>query len=244
MNTLKKKAQVILLDSQDDNSTPILVYNPSTKELILRKRTFTTKNYKEAGFSCYDLYFIIDERPKTGEWFIILDGTNSLKQCTSVEEQYINFKEGFCTRPSVCWKVIATTDKNLKIIKKVTNPAIQEHILIGNVCSTYEDVLPQPSESFIQKYISEYNKGNTITEVMVDYETKLEWVYSHSGDRIQEESNPFIKVDKNNCITITRCKDSWSGEEVVKLLKSLYTEFASYPTMNLDLRDNWINQNL
>lgn len=44
--------------------------------------------------------------------------------------------------------------------------------------------LPQPSQSFIEKYVEEYNKGNIITEVMVEYEIKSnaglghnEWVY-------------------------------------------------------------------
>jgi hypothetical protein len=67
--------------------------------------------------------------------------------------------------------------------------------------------------------------------------------YPHKEYYMPKEWNT-LKVDKNNCITITRIKENWSKEEVVKLLKSMYTEFASYPTMNLDLRDNWIEQNL
>lgn len=30
--------------------------------------------------------------------------------------------------------------------------------------------LPQPSKQFIEKYIEEYNKGNVITDVLVEYE--------------------------------------------------------------------------
>jgi hypothetical protein len=36
----------------------------------------------------------------------------------------------------------------------------------------------------------------------------------------------------------------YSKEEVVKLIKTYHAEFAVYPTMNLDLRDIWITQNL
>lgn len=39
-------------------------------------------------------------------------------------------------------------------------------------------------------------------------------------------------------------KNHYTKEKVVGLLKSMYAEFATYPTMNLDLRDNWINKNL
>lgn len=36
----------------------------------------------------------------------------------------------------------------------------------------------------------------------------------------------------------------YTKEEVITLLKSMYSEFARYPTLNLDLRDNWIKNNL
>ena len=44
-----------------------------------------------------------------------------------------------------CKKIIATTDVSLG--------------------------LPQPSKQFIQKFVEEYNKGNIITDVLVEYET-------------------------------------------------------------------------
>ena len=40
------------------------------------------------------------------------------------------------------------------------------------VLATTDDSLrlPQPSQQFIQKYIEEYNRGNIITDVLVEYE--------------------------------------------------------------------------
>jgi hypothetical protein len=87
-----------------------------------------------------------------------------------------------------CFKIITTTDKSLG--------------------------LPEPSPQFIQKYISEWNKGNIITEVMVEFETKtLVKPYD-----VYNETVTFLKVDSNNCITITKVKDSYSKEEVKQLL--------------------------
>ena len=49
-----------------------------------------------------------------------------------------------------CKKIIATTDKTLS--------------------QTNRTEIPQPSQQFIQKYIEEYNRGNIITDVLVEYE--------------------------------------------------------------------------
>ena len=93
-----------------------------------------------------------------------------------------------------------------------------------------------------QKYIEEYNKGNVITDVLVEYQTKLEWTYSHSGNRIQEESNPFLKINhKDNTITIKKVKDNYSREEVENLIYSAmkdrcYTTVAEWK--------KWIEENL
>lgn len=99
--------------------------------------------------------------------------------------------------------------------------------------------LPQPSQSFITKYIEEYNKGNVITEVMVEYEVNSKDIikFGARGEHVKINS-------KDNTITIKKIKDSWTREEVIKLIKEYHASFASYPTMNLDLRDNWISKKL
>lgn len=97
-------------------------------------------------------------------------------------------------------KIIATTDKSLG--------------------------LPQPSQSFIQKYVSEYNKGNIITEMMIEYENSKP--YSTSGKEFGSkefiEANLQVKVDKDNTITIKKVKDSWSREEVMVLLNKCWIQ--------------------
>ena len=88
-----------------------------------------------------------------------------------------------------CKKIIATTDVSLG--------------------------LPQPSQQFIQKYIEGYNKGNVITDVLVEelrssdgyYDEQDIWYWKTLGLKI----NP-----KDNTITIKKVKDSYSREEVIE----------------------------
>jgi len=96
--------------------------------------------------------------------------------------------------------------------------------------------LPQPSQSFIEKYITEYSKGNNIEDVMFEYEKdkvqhaicKLE-INSNYGnkfisktkeelEKLYELGNTLkIKVNsKDNTITIKKIKDSFTLEEMKK----------------------------
>jgi hypothetical protein len=118
-------------------------------------------------------------------------------------------------------KIIATTDKSLD--------------------------LPQPSQSFIEKYVEEYNKGNVIAEVLVEYETATNQV--PNGTTID-----WLKVNpKDNTITIKKVKDSWSREETVTLCLKMQHDYIKYkeschygPNMReiTDWTDKWIEENL
>jgi len=94
-------------------------------------------------------------------------------------------------------KVIASTDK------LALEPYMGHYE--GIDCTNY---LPQPSQSFIEKYITEYNKGSVIENVLVEYE--FDW--SLEEDTI---NFPNLKVNpKDNTISIKKVKDSWSREEL------------------------------
>ena len=100
--------------------------------------------------------------------------------------------------------------------------------------------LPKPSQSFIEKYIEKYNKGEQITDVLVEY-----WAHT--------EEHPQLKINpKDNTITIKPVKDSWNREEVVQLASNAFRAghargFSGYPmTENWTKQtlDDWIKQNL
>lgn len=100
--------------------------------------------------SHYHLYILSDEEIKEGDWCIMLDSFGNVfsnpRQYTNPETQFLN--KGLR-------KIIATTDSSLRIGKLEVGGKI-EH-------------LPQIPQSFIEKFVEKYNKGDIITEVMVEY---------------------------------------------------------------------------
>ena len=113
-----------------------------------------------------------------------------------------------------CKKIIATTDTSLG--------------------------LPQLPQQFIEKYIEEYNKGNVITKVMVEYVQVPNSVF------IQVLEAPYIqlKINSDNTINIKPIKVSWNREEVIKLLKSMPNFFNNSIDKQIELRNQWIEENL
>ena len=96
---------------------------------------------------------------------------------------------------------------------------------------------------FISKYIEEYNKGNIITNVLVEYEGKRKWMQEHIDTTSYIDYN--LKVDSNNTITIKKVKDSYSREEVINLLykynDGIIDRYSQLTNKDLD---NWIKENL
>jgi len=60
-------------------------------------------------------------------------------------------------------------------------------------------LLPQPSKSFIEKYVEEYNKGNQIVDVLVEYENTRE--YWKDRGRI-DNIIVYSKEKQNNIIVL------------------------------------------
>lgn len=153
------------------------------------------------------LYIISDEEIKEGDWCLFFWdggqlGSDAPKQHDSSKEHVLN---------SGLRKVIATTDTSLKI---KTYYEIEGDQLLS---------LSQPSQSFIDKYITEYNKGNMITDVLVEYKETWEGVPGYPKafkDAKMEDAILRLKINpKDNTITIKRIKDSWTREEVIQLIR-------------------------
>jgi len=174
------------------------------------------------------LYILSDDEIKVGDWFIWLDDENQTIQQAITMNQYIGKNEipidliGKTGR-----KIIATTDKSL-------DPCCDDGL--PKVCKCNLG-LPQPSPQFIEKYIEEYNNGNVITDVMVEY------IYM-GKDAIENGSDiEVLKINpKDNTITIKKVKDSWSREEHISDIKRL---IQLYETTYIDGNiDKWIEENL
>ena len=136
----------------------------------------------------------------------------------------------------VCPEIIATTDLNLQIHDKTP---------IGENKDGLWKCLPQPSQGFIEKYVEQYNKGNIITDVLVEYElTSIPINNKISIAGYIHEYKP-----KYNTITIKKVKVSWTREELENVLIKHYLDIGSTKGCNLgeDVRiwtKKWIEENL
>lgn len=234
-----KKCSVVMLPTNNEKAENCFIERFNYR-LSFDKKYFTQEYLKYNQAKAYHLYILSDEKIKEGDWIFKANAFNDGRGMIKQAEKGVT-SERFS---SLGWlKIIATTDKSLTYyLPEDINKIGAEHNL------------PQPSQDFIQKFIEEYNKGNVITEITVEYNMVMP---QFNGDRtdgkiIDEISlNPkdntlsVIKINySDNTINIKPIKDSWSREEVINLLKLQYNEFAAYPMMNLDLRDKWIEKNL
>lgn len=227
---LKKKAQVIMLPKKH-----------SSLSLYENKLSLAKGNHNGIPDKMIPqhLFIVDDSEIKEGDWFINIL-INKPFQCVEILDNLIHYRTELGSTVihiNDCKKVIATTDKNLKF--EINNSGWKSSQENGwNEYKPEYKQLPSPSEQFIQKYVESYNKGNVITDVMVEYEG-IEWL-----------DNPlkyFPKVDSKNQVTITRCKDSWDREEVTTILKAYHHHtqlIRKFKLGNsLDLND-WIRENL
>ncbi len=145
--------------------------------------------------------------------------------------------------------VIATTDNNLIVIDKISNGKESGRLI--------ETLLPQPSESFVEKFVEKYNFNEQITGALVQYYDYIEededW-----DDNIGAIPHDIhickLKIDpKNNTITTKPVKNSWNKEEhkmdLIYCVSSVAAQLGLTPTsiemkkFN-DATHEWIEENI
>ena len=195
-----KKVNVVMLPT-NEKAGPISIGNNSgvaEYHLFQHKKDGIYTNHTFQHF-----YIIFDEEIKESEYGIDIRD-NKIFNCNRVlsnhyEQGVLQFQKSYCK------KIIATTNENLII----------------NNCTPLAKLLPQPSQQFIQHYIEEYNKGNIITKVMVEYEkaTYEKWLENGASPVFDT-----LKVNPDNTINIKPIKDSWTKNDT-KLIKA-FQDFA------------------
>lgn len=168
------------------------------------------------------LYILSDEEIREGDWCMIISPMypKHYEQATKEELDRIQGNWKNGTQK----KIIATTEPSLE--------------------------LPKPSDSFIQKYIESYNKGNVITDITVEYETYIHNPETnkerHSTDRLYPEDCELekrAKVNKDNTITIKKVKNSWTRKEVEGYIMNVFRDID--PNKNWESKAlDWINNNI
>ena len=239
MSNVKRECKVIMLATKNREISNIG---------ILNNDKLYCSNIKEFGFKPQHLYIISDDEIELNDWVYnstdnILLQFNNLTGCILANQQ----KEKYGNK--TYHKVIATTNNKISI-----NLGKEKWVAPTN--STYDQIytrlcpFPQPSQQFIEKYVEEYNKGNVIDRVMVEYDIDiskspytsskmnrvLKVMLKSLGDKLIPKINP-----KDNTITISKIKDSWNREEVINLLYKHTEELLSDNKKSLE---DWIEENL
>lgn len=184
------------------------------------------------------LYIVSDDEIKKDDYFIIVSGLPPLGE-EDKKFQVLKHNGGNRYHNEHCKKIIATTDKSLKI-KSTCNCSETEAIYCGEEKSVgkCQQSLPSPSEAFIKKYC----KLGGIDEVDVEYEGVVQsTTWEHDEPEYWQP-----KVDSHNNITINPIKDSWSREEVEIKCRQAYQEGKCWGkgynnTLN---EEEWIKKNL
>lgn len=227
---LKIKCKVVMLPTNNNKEG---VFTMSLMNIILKDSSHPENNQ----YQNRDIYIISDDEINEDDYFINLHNNTINKAYNWI---YV----------SNCKKIIATTDKELKIDYDGTTSITKDW---GG------KPLPQLAKSFINKYIQSYNNGNIIEEVLVEYENIVEDVYGdchlqtiNDGEKYLETCKLIssnIKINnKENSITITNVKNSWNRDEVIELLNNYEKDNLYYGRNpyynNVDIAKEWIKENL
>ncbi len=257
-----KEAQVVMLPTTKDNiSVNEIILNIFdkceldivTKHNIFTKETFrfgkygiTFRNsYSHNGFENQHLYIVSNDEIKKGDWCYDKYNYKPVKYSHNIAGLYFvkTFKntkehEGYSVEKESLNKIIATTDTSLKFKHWVAYGKVNGKEFGKEIdCS-----LSKPSEQFIEKYIEEYNKGNIIKDVLVEYEQDLSNIGNLQYWNYKLKLNP-----KDNTITIKKLKESWNREEVEQLLSKFSKDFEQSSRISGYIKEkttNWIKENL
>ena len=130
----------------------------------------------------YYLYVLSNDELKVGEWGMVNTGL-LLTPLLATDENILKLKDYSFK------KIIATTDTKLKI--KDYTGVIDES---NGIKEYWEHNLPKLSDYFIVDYVKEFNKGNKIEKVLVEYYDNGLLVEYNCNNEINIE---LIKKDYN-----------------------------------------------
>lgn len=222
---IHKRCKIIILPTNErSEELDQLFYDNGN--LFLSHMRWTEKELTNPDRRKYQhLYILSDDEIKENDWCINrnLDTIYQIKAIVGNLENWI--------------KIIATTDSSFKLYESETLAKAS-----GFSLNTNDILLPSIPQSFIDKYVSEFNKGNKIEEVMVEY---LLEEYEHDGKRYHHTDGRMCsKVNSDNTINISSIKDSWTREEVIKLCMKLSNDYKLYNAANSTQFYDWIENNL
>ena len=144
-------------------------------------------------FEAQNIYILSKEKINIGDWRLDIFMDNPVPKQSDIE-----------CGPELTRKIIATTDKSLKIESELD---AYYRNGIGGARN-----LPQPSDSFIQEYIKEYNQGNQIKKMLVEYcQIEYEPIFAS----MEKATDVQLRIDSGNVITLKKIEpETYTREEV------------------------------
>lgn len=257
MNTFKKAKVVRLYTTNDSN----IYLKPQNSHLVIVTDTRVKRYVTALTFPKQHLYITSDDEIKEGDC-VYNNKENIVEQITSKTQLIFVLEEN--KENQTFKKIIATTDTSLNIYTwKQSNKKSKPYNVQQNIETTKKVFipLPQPSQQFIQKYIEEYNKGNIITDILVEYENIYIDSFGTTIIQCEKDSDSYLKQcefvtsrlkinPKDNTITIKKLKEVYTKEELCQVLEK-YTSFLwsevgiHYPiSLGNDAKDKFINREL
>lgn len=150
----------------------------------------------------------------------------------------------YCGMQSSEFGIIKCDSKRLEKLCKENKETVSKIIAttdILEVGSSKGYILPKPTEGFIKKFIEKYNKEEGITYILVEYNNCC--CASFDSDHTDKRCNN-LKLSSQNEITIHSIKQSWTREEVIKLIKNSYNSCAMHHSIVNQELEEWIEENL
>jgi hypothetical protein len=175
---------------------------------------------KGGGSKMTNIYITSDEEIEDGDWFVTgipTVGKSIHKYAGKCGDFIIGNDDFYCFK---CFskKIIATTDL-LITVHRVNSDS---------------DRVPTIPQSFVNYFVEQYNKGNVIEKVMVEYKEEKKEEVSFIKCMSNIAYGPVfdtLKINDKNEITIQQIKETYTREEVVEFgLKCL--------ELGMDLQNN------
>lgn len=198
-------------------------------------------------YKAQHLYILSDEPIKIGDW-VIWFGKYNLPFLKKVigerqDEWLLSSTYDMWVEKNKPKKIIAATDSSLEIWREEYTgiPPRKAKVNFPN------EQLYKISKQFIQYFIKQYNKGNIINEVEVDFHENCKFKYYKSGisnKMIAEkyDINYTLKIDKENCISILIKEEEklYTKDEVEKLCTNSYLEGLNYGVSRTRNPDHYV----
>lgn len=217
---------------------------PTNEKAILglysNSNELTITHDKLASIPKYQhLYILSDEEIKENTYCLCLKTNTVFEINKIINNEIVISKHGLLKyNYKDCRNIVASSD--------ILTISIEENI--NDTTFIKKFYTPQIPQSFIEYFISEYNKDNIITEVLVEYEEIL-------GDEgiikvAFGETDFKLKINPDNTINIKPIKNSWSREDY-QFAKYIILRFKNhanihgYPSKSFKQKvDKWIEENI